>query len=133
MSIQQTSTSLDLRNQVIVLWTLIYHHNADCVYQFFDWQQVLCGIEGSIKTYADDDDPKIDVLIESLMDNLKHADKLPLATIDLDMSTGKKFSITIHRWEIDESTLLFRVLNKCYDQVDSNTKIDIMALLSNPK
>ncbi len=118
---------------MVVLWTLVYHQDADCVYPFFSWDQVLRGIEGSIRTYADDDDPKTDAFIQCLMENLKDAGERCVIPICLNMSSGREFIITVYRWEIDASTPLFRVLSKCYEQVDQTTKIDIMALLSNPR
>lgn len=133
MPTQQTDISPDLKGQVIVLWALVYHQDADCVYPCFSWDQVLRGIEGSLRTYIDDDDPKTDVFIKFLMENLKGASMRALVPICLNMSSGKEFMITVYRWEIDSSTPLFRVLSKCYEQVDATTKVDIMALLSNPR
>lgn len=133
MSNQQAEISPDLKDQVIVMWVVAYHQDVDCVYTFFDWQKVLQGVEGSIRTYVDYDDSTTDEFIAVLMDNLKDADRRCVIPITLNLADRKDFVITIYRWEIDTHTPLFRVLSKCYEQVDQATKIDIMALLSNPR
>lgn len=128
MSNKWATISADLKDQVICLWVVVYHHDADCTYTFFDWQRVLDGVSGSLTTYFDDD---IGVSIaNNLIDNLKDMSHRPVIPMALSYK-GKKLYIDIYRWEIDAYTPLFAVLSKCYEQVDDATKIDIMGLLSN--
>lgn len=121
----------DLKDQIIRFWVVIYHHDADCTYTFFDWQHLLSGIGGSLLTYFDDDGPGA-VIANGLIDSLKDMEYRPVIPIALSYG-GKKFYIDIYRWEIDDHTPLFAVLSKCYTQVDDDTKIALMGLLSNKR
>lgn len=128
---QWTDIAPELRGQVIQLWTVVYNNDADCVYVFFDWSKVLRSVDGSLRTYLDEG-LKTEVIVKNLMLNLQDMDHRPLVPIKL--TSGKnEFCIDIYRWEIDQFTPLYRVLSRCYEQVDDDTKLEIMALLSNSK
>lgn len=119
----------DLENQIIPLWTVVYNSNSDCVYNFFDWQHVLAGIDGSLRTYLDEGQ-KSEIAIKSIMIALQDCRNKPSITISLNQEQHP-FVVDVYRWELDHHTKLFRVLNSCYGQVDDNTKIEIMSLFSN--
>ncbi len=134
MPIPRSTISPDLKSQVIVLWTVVYDRDPNCAYSFFSWQQVLNAIEGSLLTYLDDDEnPQANELVQILVSKLADADMMAIIPIQINMSNDKQFAVSIFRWEIDATTPLFRVLSKCYEQVDVTTKADIMALLSDPR
>lgn len=123
--------SPDLKGQVIQFWTVVYNNDADCVYVFFDWSKVLQGVDGSLRTYMDEG-IETESLVKNLMVNLQDWSHRPLIPININRK-NHHFSIDIYRWEIDAFTPLYRVLSRCYEQVDDDTKLEIMSLLSNSK
>ncbi len=131
MSDQQSDLLPELKGQVIQCWTVVYNNDADCVYVFFDWKKVLAGVEGSLRTYMDEG-IEAESLIRNLMVNLRDWSYRPLIPIHIHRKRYK-FSIDIYRWEIDAFTSLYRILSRCYEQVDDATKLEIMTLLSNSK
>jgi hypothetical protein len=129
MPIQVADTN-NFQDQVIRLWTVMYDNDADRVYSFFDWSRVCSSVEGSIRTYLDEDSGPIDELVSTIMEKLGECENKPYIPI-LFARKGYKFKIDVFRWEIDSHTKLGKVLNKCYDQVDDSVKMELLDLFSN--
>lgn len=117
---------------MVRLWSVVYHNDPDCVYTFFDWRQVLAGVEGSLRTYLDEG-IEAEGIISNLMVNLREWSERPSIPICLTTTDKNRFTIDIYRWEIDRHAVLTRVLHRCYEQVDDDTKAAIMGLFSNPR
>lgn len=129
MSIQQSAISADLEGQVITFWAVVYHKDSDCVYPYFSWDRVVASIDGSLRTFADCDGAEAIISqLTSALQNWSNRAFIPITVTFRDFT----FTVDIYRWELDHTTPLFRILSKCYDQVDSTLKVDIMGLLSNP-
>lgn len=131
MSSQPTAVNPDLREQVIRFWAVVYNNDSDCVYYFFDWHKVLAAVDGSLRTYLDEG-IETESVVKNLMLNLQDWQHRSFIPIFLTQDKNE-FTVTIYRWEIDSTTPLFRVLSRCYSQVDDDTKLAIMALLSNSR
>lgn len=132
MSIQSSVISPDLEGQVIIVWNVVYYKDPDCVYPYFSWDRVLNSIDGSLRTFMDDESAETETIIKNCLSTIKNWRHRVFIPISLTTVNGLGITIDIYRWEIDHSTPLFRVLSKCYEQADQTLKIDILGLLSNP-
>ncbi len=132
MSPPTISCPADLKDQVVRLWTVVYHSDQDCIYTFFDWQRVMAGVEGSLRTYLDEG-AETEEIVRNLMVNLREWADRSSVPICLTTTDGNHFTIDIYRWEIDRHSALSTALYRCYEQVDDQTKMLIMGLFSNPR
>ena len=116
------------RNQVIRLWALVYDQDADRVYTFTDWNNVLRSVDGSIRTYLGEDGQQIEYLVKSIMVELQEWHWRAFIPIKVN-----NLVIMIYRWEIDPSNPIHKMLSRCYEQVDDTLKLEIVDLFTNPR
>lgn len=113
------------KDQVVPIWSVIFDGNATKVYTYSDWGKLKCAIEGSIRSYLIGDDENADDILNSV-NWFNDLENVKLIVLNINHLT-----IQIHRWEIDNSSNLFKVLIKCYDAVPDDLKLQMMSLFSN--
>ena len=136
-------SDVELQDQVIRMWMIVYEHDADRVYTFCSWRRVLASIDGSLRTWLDDCDGA-ETIVDAVLDTLTALDNRPFIPIvikDKVKWDGKTatagvvntFVATIYGWELDAHTAIHRVLSRCYAEGGDDLKLDIMDLFNNSR
>lgn len=113
------------KDQVIPIWSIIFDSDPSQVYTYSEWDKVKSAVEGSIRSYLIGDDDATDNIMEN-MNWLCELENVKLIAVNVHNLT-----IHIHRWEIDNSSGLFKLLVKCYDVASDDLKLQMLSLFSN--
>ena len=114
------------KDQVIPIWSIIFDGDPSQVYTYSEWDKVKSAVEGSIRSYLIGSD---DTAADNIMENMNWL--CELENVKLISVNVHNLIINIHRWEIDNSCRLFKLLVKCYDTVPDDLKLQMLSLFSN--
>lgn len=106
----------------IDLWIVAYDGDVDNVYTFSDFDSVKRAIDGYVWSFNTDEDLDtiwnglIKFLLE-MLDTHRDSTIIPISV--------NSMNIVIYHFKFDETCFINKILSRCYDQVDDDTKREI--------